>query len=116
MSGCFDNFFIGSVRSAETDIILNRIVKQINVLKDHAYIFKQTVASELFYVMSSNRYTAALYVVKPRDKIAERRFASSARPDDCGRCILRNTERYAVQNFAPLIAEYNIFEFSTYWY
>lgn len=44
--GGFDHFFFGGVRLSEADIGTDGVVEEIDVLKHHRYIGKQTVAGE----------------------------------------------------------------------
>ena len=43
---------MGGIRAAKLDIVFNRILKEINILKDHRNIFHQAVQFEIPYILA----------------------------------------------------------------
>ena len=64
---CLHYIFMGGVRGTEFDIVLNRIWKQIHILKYHADIFHQAVQLVIFDINATNTDTSAINIPKACD-------------------------------------------------
>ncbi len=58
-------FLVGSIRLSKFDVVFNRIVEKIYILKDHADMLQNTIRSIVFYILSANSYSAILHIPKP---------------------------------------------------
>ena len=58
-------FLVGSIRPSEFDVVFNRIVEKIYILKDHADILQNTIRSIVFHILSANSYSTILHIPKP---------------------------------------------------
>lgn len=59
-----DDLFIRSVWAAEFNVILDGIPEQIDILKNHADIFEQTIAGKSANIRSTNGNRSAVDIVE----------------------------------------------------
>ena len=59
------DLFVRGVRTAEFDVVLNRIGKQLHVLEYHADILHQAVQLEIPHIFAANRNPPGVYIPKP---------------------------------------------------
>ena len=64
---CLYDIFMGGVRAAEFDIVLNRVREQIHILEYHADIFHQAVQLIIFDINAADTDAAAVNVPKACD-------------------------------------------------
>ena len=79
--GRLADLFVGGVLLAEPQVVGDRIVEQDGLLRHDAHILPQTFDVVLTNIHPVDQDRAALYVVKARDQIRKRRFASAGRTD-----------------------------------
>ena len=93
---CGDHLLLGGIRFSKTDIGADGIVEQIHILKYHRHIGQQAVAGKFPDVVSAHRDAAAVHIVKPREQVADRRLAGTARSHNRRRRVLRNLKTYSL--------------------
>ena len=59
------HLFVRGIRAAEFDVVLNRIGKQIHILKYHADILHQAVQLKIPHIFAANRNPPGVYIPKP---------------------------------------------------
>lgn len=65
---------MGGFRFSKLDIILNRIIKEIDILEYHTDVSQQTVKGIFLHILSADGDAAAVYIPKAGNQIAKCRF------------------------------------------
>ena len=81
LCGCFD-FFLCSIFPAIADIIANRVLKQINVLKYHGNLFHQLFRVYGCFIYTAKDYFSLLRVIKSGNQPQHRTFSTPGRADN----------------------------------
>ena len=77
MRGCF---------TAIGDVVINRIVEQDGILRNHANGLMQAVLGDITNIPPVDPHRAAGDVIEPEQKPADCRFAGSRGTHDCDGC------------------------------
>lgn len=70
-----DDFFVGRVEFAETNVVGNRAREQVCVLQNHCHRATQIVLVDFGYVDVVVSYLALIYVIEAVDKVGDCGFA-----------------------------------------
>ena len=92
LAGGFHYLFVGGVRAAEFDVVLDGIRKQIHVLEHHGDVGQQAVAGQLSDIVAAHRDATAVRVIEPGQQAADRRFDGAGRAHDGGGSMLRDVK------------------------
>ena len=110
-----NNFFVGCVRLAVSDVFPHGAVKQKDILGHHADLFPQRTAGERRDVLPVQADGARRQLIKTRDEVAQRCFSAAGRTDQRDSLAFGNQKRQIAQN-QPLfpilgaVAERNMIE------
>lgn len=69
--GCLsgrNNLFLDRLRASEFYVIFNTIPEQINLLKNHTYVFQKAAACEMAYIRATKSNCSAADIVKTANK------------------------------------------------
>ena len=75
------NFLLRRVKSAEQDIIEDRVVKQKRLLRDQADLLAQGFLCDRAQISAVDLYRSEVGSYKPQDERENRALTGSARPD-----------------------------------
>ncbi len=75
-----------------------RAVEQVRLLRDNANLATQVCKVEAAHIDTCNGDAASCHIVEARDEVHDRRFARSARTDDCVHCTTRHLEAHIGQH------------------
>ncbi len=107
-----NDFVVGRVGSAVTDVFTYRTGEEVRVLKHHCDIFSQHVAFDFSDIDSVDGDGAFVYVVKTVYQVCDRRFACAGGADKCYLLTRLCVKRYVLENdFVGNVAEGHILEF-----
>ena len=84
---------MGGFRFSKLDIILNRIIKEIDILEYHTDVSQQTVKGIFLHILSADGDAAAVYIPKAGNQIAKGRLAGTGRPDNRSQTLIRDCQR-----------------------
>ena len=98
------HLFVRGIRAAEFDVVLNRIGKQIHVLKYHADILHQAVQLKIPDIFAANRNSPGVYIPKPGNQVAHSRLARTGWADNSRGRSGRNRKADVIQNLAVCVA------------
>ena len=76
----FYNFFLRCTWIAETDVVFNGIVEQIDLLKDHRDIAKQTITGHILHIFTVYCDLAAVHIIEAGNQVANRGLAAAGWP------------------------------------
>ena len=99
------HLFVRGIRAAEFDVVLNRIGKQIHVLKYHADILHQAVQLKIPDIFAANRNSPGVYIPKPGNQVAHSRLARTGWADNSRGRSGRNRKADVIQNLAVCVAQ-----------
>jgi hypothetical protein len=74
-------FLVGGVRLREAQVLADRGVEQIRLLRDDADEIGQSLEAQVADVHAVDRYSPAADVVEPRRQVSERRLAGARLAD-----------------------------------
>ena len=81
-----NHLFLLSLEISKKNVVANGIPEKIDILKHHADIFQQAVASKFSHLYPDDCDTALTYIVKTSDRPAQSRLSTARRPHNC-RCL-----------------------------
>ena len=81
-SSCLDDFVVSGAGLAEPDVVLNRVVEEIDVLEHHRESLHEGVKLPLAHIDAANRHATRVHVPEARHEIHERRLSRSGRAHD----------------------------------
>ena len=106
-----DHLLVGGLGHAEAYVALDRVVEQVDVLKDHGDPRQQALGGAGSHVGAADRYPPRIDVPEPGDKVYQRRLARATRPHDRARAALRDTQTHVADHLATVpIAKTHVVE------
>lgn len=103
--------FLRRVASAEADIVCDRVLKQVDVLKHHRHFMQQRFRIHAANIFATHCDRSPIRVVKPGDEAQHGALAAARRTDQCGERAGRHVNAHVVQHRLVAIAERDLPEF-----
>jgi hypothetical protein len=91
-------FFPCCVRFAVSNVLSNRVIKELSLLRDNPNLTSQVVASNLPHIDAVNQDCSLLRVHESRKQIEKSRFSGSVFANYCNDFSGRNAEAEVVQS------------------
>src|SRR5699024_6938487 len=106
----FYNFFLRCTWIAETDVVFNGIVEQVDLLNDHRDIAEQTVTGHVPHILTAYCDLAAVHIIETGNQVANRGLAAARWPYNGRSAALGDGKADIPQNRNFIVGECHIME------
>ena len=102
------DLFAGGVHSANSDVVVDRILKEIDSLEYHTDVVHQLCKRNCAYIRSTKEDRTFLHIPEPRKEVGNGRLTAAGRADKRGHAVFWHSKGNVLQNLALVIAKADI--------
>ena len=105
-----DNLLVGGVRTAEFDIVLNRVCEEIYVLEYHTDLLHEGFQRILPDICATDTDGAAVHIPEPGDQTAQSGLSGTAGTYDGSCSAVRYRYAYVFQDWSFIVRKVHMIE------